>query len=128
MNQRREMILAWIAAIIVTLGFLSFLGAFRAYPHDNGQFAQADPGIRSWFNGLRSGKGLCCSFADGLTLQDVDWDTEGAHYRVRIDGQWIVVPDDAVLTEPNRVGVAVVWPYKSGDQTMIRCFIAGSGT
>jgi hypothetical protein len=30
---------------------------------------------------------------------------------VRIYGQWLVVPDDAVVTEPNRFGPAVVWPY-----------------
>src|SRR6516164_5691843 len=53
---------------------------------------------------LASGRGLCCSFADGATVQDVDWDTQDGHYRVRIYGQWIVVPDAAVVTEPNRFG------------------------
>jgi hypothetical protein len=27
------------------------------------------------FDRLASGKGLCCSFADGFSVQDVDWDT-----------------------------------------------------
>jgi hypothetical protein len=35
----------------------------------------------------------------------------GTHYRVRIYAQWLVVPDDAVVTEANRFGPAVVWPY-----------------
>jgi len=41
---------------------------------------------------LASGKGLCCSFADGVSVQDVDWDTQGSNYRVRINGQWVVGP------------------------------------
>jgi hypothetical protein len=49
-------------------------------------------------------KGLCCSFADGVTVQDVDWDTQDGHYRVRIFGQWLVVPDTAIVNEPNRFG------------------------
>ena len=62
-------------------------------------------------------------------MQDVDWDTQDGHYRVRIYGQWLVVPDDAVVTEPNRFGPAVVWPYndRSGN-TQIRCFMPGAGT
>jgi hypothetical protein len=58
---------------------------------------------------------LCCSFADGFSVQDVDWDTLDGQYRVRIYGQWFVVPDEAVVTEPNRFGPAVVWPYNDRD-------------
>jgi hypothetical protein len=62
-------------------------------------------------------------------LQDVDWDPQDGHYRVRIQGEWFVVPDDSVVTEPNRFGPAVVWPYidRYGN-TRIRCFIPGAGT
>ena len=78
---------------------------------------------------LASGKGLCCSFADGFSVQDVDWDTQEGHYRVRIYGQWFVVPDAAVVTEPNRFGPAVVWPYNDRyGNTQIRCFMPGAGT
>jgi hypothetical protein len=51
------------------------------------------------------------------------------HYRVRIYGQWFVVPDEAVVTEPNRFGPAVVWPYNDRyGNTQIRCFMPGAGT
>jgi hypothetical protein len=51
------------------------------------------------------------------------------HYRVRIQGEWIVVPDAAVVTEPNRFGPAVVWPYNDRyGNTQIRCFMPGAGT
>jgi hypothetical protein len=94
---------------------------------DDGRFANSP--LKPWFNRLASGKGLCCSFADGATVQDVDWDTQDGRYRVRIYGQWIVVPDAAVVTEPNRFGPAVVWPYNDRyGNTQIRCFMPGAGT
>ena len=52
-----------------------------------------------------------------------------AFITVRIYGQWIVVPDAAVVTEPNRFGPAVVWPYNDRyGNTQIRCFMPGAGT
>jgi hypothetical protein len=94
--------------------------------HDDGRFANSQ--LKGWFDKLASGKGLCCSFADGVSVQDVDWDTQNGSYRVRLNGQWVVVPDVAVVTEPNKFGPAVVWPYKDIDgATQIRCFIPGSG-
>ena len=95
---------------------------------DDGRYANSP--LKSWFDQLASGKGLCCSFADGFSIQDVDWDTSGPDgtYRVRIHGEWINVPPNAVVTEPNRFGPAVVWPYMDGDgQTQIRCFLPGAG-
>ncbi len=94
---------------------------------DDGRFANSP--LKAWFDQLASGKGLCCSFADGVSVQDVDWDTtQDGRYRVRLNGQWIVVPDAAVVTEPNRFGPAVVWPYQDmNGATQIRCFIPGAG-
>jgi hypothetical protein len=109
-------------------GLFLLLCAMPAAAHDDGRFA--DSKLKAWFDGLASGKGLCCSFADGVSVQDVDWDTtKDGHYRVRLNGQWIVVPDAAVVTEPNRFGQAVVWPYQDvNGATQIRCFIPGAGT
>jgi hypothetical protein len=99
----------------------------QLFARDDGRFA--DSPLKPWFDRLASGKGLCCSFADGFSVQDVDWDTQDGHYRVRVHGQWVVVPDSAVVTEPNRFGPAVVWPYRDNDgATQIRCFMAGAGT
>jgi hypothetical protein len=47
---------------------------------------------------------------------------------VRLEGEWIVVPDDAVITEPNRAGRTMVWPVKGSLGTIIRCFLPGSMT
>ena len=37
----------------------------------DGRYANSP--LKQWFDQLASGKGLCCSFADGFSVQDVDW-------------------------------------------------------
>ncbi len=94
-----------------------------------------DSPLHDWFEHLASGKGLCCSFADGHVVQDADWDTKDGRYRVRVpkaanseDGIWVDVPDDAVITEPNRAGHTMVWPLYDHQGVSIRCFMPGSMT
>ena len=75
----------------------------------------------------QAGEGLAASVADGQSVEDVDWDTKDGKYRVRLDGQWIEVPPDALVTVPNKFGLAVVWLYKDYEgRTQIRCFIPGA--
>jgi len=105
----------------------SLAGANSVSARDDGRYA--DSPLKAWFDKLASQKGLCCSVTDGLQLNDVDWDTQGGHYRVRIDGVWIIVPDAAIVPVPNRAGFAIVWPYKDeSGNVQIRCFLAGAGT
>jgi len=94
----------------------------------DGRYAAQNPELHQWFEGLRSGKGPCCSDADGSAVSDVDWETAGNHYRVRIDGAWVDVPDEAVITEPNRIGRTMVWPIRGYLGVTIRCFMPGSMT
>lgn len=111
------------------LAILFLLTCLPAQARDNGQWANSP--LKQWFDGLASGKGLCCSFADGLAIKDVDWDTHGTSpnsgYRVRIGGVWIEVPKDAAVTVPNKFGAAVVWPYVEDGKTLVRCFLPGGG-
>ena len=73
-----------------------------SYTCDDGRFANSP--LKEWFDRLASRNGLCCAFAGGVSVQDVDWDSQEGQYRVLIYGQWFVVPDAAVVTEPNRFG------------------------
>ena len=41
----------------------------------DGRYANSP--LKQWFDGLRSGKGPCCSDADGSAVSDVDWEFEG---------------------------------------------------
>ena len=111
-----------VAVAVLSLGLWSHLGHAR----DNGQYANTNPELKAWFDSLRSGKGPCCSDADGTTVSDVDWESSSGHYRVRLDGEWIDVPDEAVITQPNRVGRAMVWPLRGYLGVSIRCFMPGS--
>jgi hypothetical protein len=105
---------------------LSVLVPDHLMARDDGRFANSP--LKQWFDQLASGKGLCCSFADGVKVEDVDWDTRDGRYRVRLKGQWVEVPDAALVTEPNKFGPAVVWPYQdAAGATQIRCFIPGAG-
>ena len=44
-------------------------------------------------------------------MSDVDWDVKDGHYRVRLNDEWVDVPDSALITEPNRAGRTMVWPF-----------------
>ena len=122
MDRRTGLVLAAVALCVL------LLVPNRVSARDDGRYASENPELHKWFDKLASGKGLCCSFADGVSVQNVDWDTDNGRYRVRIQGQWVVVPEAALVTEPNRFGPAVVWPYQDSDgATQIRCFLPGAG-
>lgn len=144
---------AMMAAIVLLVIVVSFR---MAWSRDDGRYA--DSPIKPWFDQLASKKGnQCCSFADGFKVENVDYDTDcyapamGApllcQFRVRlcvdlkksyVDSNpelktcrkdWVVVPDEALVIEPNKFGPPVVWPFATGQGgTMIRCFMPGSGT
>ena len=128
-EHRKQQVARWKPCFQVTgAALLIALAAPPSSARDRGQFVNSSPEMKAWFDGLRSGKGPCCSDADGSAVSDVDWETRNGHYRVRIDGEWVDVPDDAVITEPNRVGRTMVWPMRGYQGVSIRCFMPGSMT
>jgi len=111
------------------VGTALLLGLVAQFSHArdlDGRYANSP--LKPWFDSLKSGKGPCCSDADGYAVSDPDWESKSGHYRVRIEGEWYDVPDDAVITEPNRVGRTMVWPIKGWGGMTIRCFMPGSMT
>ncbi len=111
--------------LVLLLLILPFIPA--AVAKDDGRYAQSP--LKPWFDSLTNKKMQpCCSDADGRTLKDVDWEFNGHEYRVRIDGDWISVPDDAVIEKPNRAGVAMVWRTWVDGKNVIVCFIPGAFT
>ena len=111
-----------IACVALLLAAVSQLSHAR----DDGRYANSP--LKPWFDSLKSGKGPCCSDADGYAVSEPDWESKSGHYRVRIEGEWHDVPDDAVITEPNRAGRTMVWPIKGWGGLTIRCFMPGSMT
>jgi hypothetical protein len=124
----------WWWAIMPILVGLIMLGMIAfAFAHMRDR-----PELDAWFNGLQSSGGYpCCSSIDGSTISDLDWDTtviDGKpHYRVRIEGQWVVVSDAEVVNAPNRYGAPIVWLYWINQPDgkpripQIRCFMPGAG-
>ena len=90
-----------------------------------------DP-LHPWFESLKNKTGLvCCAEADGHPLDESEWNIKDNTYRVFVQGEWIVVPDDALILGPNKFGKAIVWLQDHADLasgeiytiTRIRCFI-----
>jgi hypothetical protein len=96
-----------------------------AYARDpDGKYASSP--LHGWFEQLASKIGRCCSDADGISISDVDWTSHDGHYRVQIRGEWVDVPDDAVITEPNRAGPTMVWPTWLDGHARVICFMPGT--
>ena len=111
---------------------VGLVAAADAPARDNGQYRDVDPAIKEWVQQLtdKTGQG-CCATADGHPAE-YEWDTEGNRYRVRIEGEWYVVPPEALVDEPNKLGYATVWYWWDwsidGKKTHhVRCFLPGPG-
>jgi hypothetical protein len=114
-----------IPVIAVVALTIAIMAGTRAFGKDDGRYANSPH--KDWVKGLKNKKGQgCCDTSDGYPA-DVEWDTDHDRYRVRIDGLWYVVPPDAVLTEPNRLGYPMVWYWRENGVPQIRCFIPGAG-
>ena len=79
------------------LGILVVVLIGNAGARDRGGQYAGSP-LKEWFDQLSSSRGRCCSMADGHVVADADWDSKDGHYRVRLSGEWIDVPDEAVIT------------------------------
>lgn len=105
----------------VALIVLIFSIPYFAMAHD-----PAHPELNAWFDGLTNGSGgPCCDGTDAKRVDDADWESEDGHYRVRIDGEWVDVPDGSVIRGPNKAGRTMVWPYYLDGHPRARCFAPG---
>lgn len=112
----RSAVLLLVSAVLVT----------PAIGRDDGQYDSSP--LKSWFESLQSEFGKCCTDADGYIVQDADWESDHGRYRVRIDNEWIVVPDGALIAQPNRFGRTMVWRHYIDGHPRVRCFMPGSMT
>ena len=62
-----------MAAITAVMLIVPLVWHFAAHAHDHSR-----PELNSSFEGLQSGKGPCCSGADGTALSDGDWEVRTA--------------------------------------------------
>ena len=111
----------WRTTLVICVATLSISTVGRARGHDH-----QHPELNGWYESLHSGKGPCCDGTDANRVDDADWETKDGHYRVRIDGEWVDVPNEAIVSGPNYAGRAMVWPYYLNGHPTARCFIPGS--
>ncbi len=113
-------IIKWIIIVLIialTVYLIAYVEAHERHV--------VGPTLKQWFDSLESGRGPCCSNADGTALSEVDWESINGRYRVKIGDRWYDVPDEAVLKGPNLAGATMVWPIKTHYGIVIRCFIPG---
>jgi hypothetical protein len=111
----------------ILLSVLGILAASSVMAHDHDH-----PELDAWYRSLSSPVGgFCCDGSDALSILDPDWETTADPenpYRVKFEGEWLTVRKGAVVSSPNKAGVAKVWPVKGGrgEKTDIRCFLPGA--
>lgn len=93
-----------------------------AIASDTGQHESVPPDIRAWFKAVTAPNGVpCCDLADG---HRTDYDFREGAYWVPIEGQWMAVPERAVIRDlGNPVGQAVVWYVHHRGSSIISCFV-----
>jgi hypothetical protein len=100
-----------------------------ALARDNGQYNSVSPELRQWFRAQKSPKtgGLCCNEADGTYAEE---EIRDGVYWTRFDltkGEWIPVPAEVVIKDPNRNGAPVAWWFFQDGKLQIRCYAPGGG-
>ena len=114
--------------ILVLFALLLLTPARADGPPGKPSYQNVDPAIRQWFRSQRSPKNgaFCCDEADGIYAEE---DIRNGQYWARWPQhpQWMQVPDDVVIRDPNRHGAPVVWWLYQNGVPVIRCYAPGAG-
>jgi hypothetical protein len=110
----------WLAQFVL-IACLPML-ASTALAVDRGQFGHVPPDIRAWFKSVIAPNGVpCCDESDG---HRTTYDVRAGAYWVPIEGQWMQVPERAVIRDQgNPIGEAVVWYVHHRGSIIISCFV-----
>ena len=97
-----------------------------ALGHEDHNWTTAD---REWYKKQQvPGKpgNLCCNENDASEAEE---DIRNGRYWTRWPRhpQWIIVPDEAVIHNPNRNGAPVVWWWHENGILKIKCYAPGGG-
>lgn len=109
----------------LVLGFVLAASAAltsAALAFDNGQYNDVPPDIRAWFRNVLAPNGVpCCDISDG---HRTEYDVRNGAYWVPIEGEWMLVPERAIIRNVgNPVGEAVVWYVHHRGSIIISCFV-----
>lgn len=116
---------------VAAMAVVAFACSSQALARDpDGRYANSP--LKPWFETLESKMGRCCVEADG---EFVEWETRGGRYFARVRGQWVAIPDEAIVAGPNLAGRAMIWvtngtvdkyrTLRSFSSFTIKCFLPG---
>jgi hypothetical protein len=132
---------AAIGAVVIFVGLIIFFilvtySVVFAHVHDR-------PDLDQWFQGLKSSGGMpCCANSDAAVLKDPDWKSDSGDcqitpigmnndkssgYCVYFKDAWWLVPERALVLQPNKFGLALLWQTEDPGGLFIRCFMPGTG-
>jgi hypothetical protein len=109
----------WTFGLAVVALSCAVLSGARAHDKDH-------PELNGWFENLQSGEGRCCDGSDANHIDDADWESKNGRYRVRVGGEWVDVPDQALVHGPNRADRTMLWLHYIDGHPIPRCFMPGS--
>ena len=119
----------FLGAVTIAMVVVALVLVMRAAParDTTGLTDRLSQDQQEWVKGLHSPAGMwCCSNADGI---DPEWDMTSDGYRVRYQSEWLPVAPGALITAPNRIGVARAWiGFTSDAKPYVRCFLPGFST
>lgn len=108
---------------------LSIVGVV-AQEHRGGH-AQLDQKTQEWFGRQKipGTQKSCCTMADGTYAEE---DMRDGRYWTRFTAAdkvwgWMIVPEEAVIHDPNRNGAPAVWYSFQDGSVEIRCYAPGGG-
>jgi hypothetical protein len=123
MSERSALALA-LAVMVAILVFLYSVDLSHGADAD-GRYTQSQH--HDWVRSLHSPAGSwCCDISDGHALVDADWRSSGDRYQVKVSDDWVDVPKDAVIAEPNRLGQTIVWFINRDGKPVVTCFLPGA--
>jgi hypothetical protein len=109
---------------LAQVALLACMSAFAsaALAFDNGQYDNVPADIRAWFKSVMAPNGVpCCDISDG---HRTEYDFRDGAYWVPIEGEWMAVPERAIIRDRgNPVGQAVVWYVHHSGRIIISCFV-----
>jgi hypothetical protein len=110
----------WVPQAALLMCVLMLARAASAFDH--GQFDNVPPDIRAWFKSVIAPNGVpCCDISDG---HRTTYDFHDGSYWVPIEGQWMAVPERAIIRDRgNPIGEAVVWYVHHRGSIIISCFV-----
>jgi len=114
----------WPDAARVALTLMLLISGFGALAHD----PEAEFGL--WYQSLRGphdGLSCCSPQRDCMPVDDYRGSSEPGGYEALLDGEWVVVPPQAVLQrKDNPTGHAVLCVMRVDGKLIARCFVRAS--